>query len=165
MSLRRFFYVLSRLCCVALNANFDALSHLPITVPLHHLIYSSTANINLTEAELHRLLGRWRATNASLGITGLLLFSEGEILQVLEGDAEVVHQLYAIIAADSRHRSVVKLADGAVANRAFANWSMQLRAVDETDFSRFVPATGMQREHVGNLLPLLEAFIAEAPLG
>ena len=134
-------------------------------MPLHHLIYSSTATINLTEAELHRLLDHWRMNNSRLGITGLLLYSEGHILQVLEGDAEMVHQLYATIAADLRHRSVVKLADGTVPSRAFAEWSMQMRTVDAADFTRLVPTPGSVPVHISNLLPLLAAFMAEAPLG
>ena len=131
---------------------------------LHHLIYSSTANINLTEAELQRLLYHWRTNNADLGITGLLLYSEGHILQVLEGDADLVHRLYASIAADPRHRSVVKLADGPVPTRAFAGWSMHLCTVDAADFTRLVLPSDAVPAHVGNLLPLLEAFMAEVPL-
>ena len=131
---------------------------------LHHLIYSSTANINLTEAELHRLLDHWRIKNTQLGITGLLLYSEGHILQVLEGDADVVYSLYATIAADPRHRSLIKLADGPVADRAFADWSMQMRTVDSADFTRIVLTSNSMPEHIGNLLPLLEAFMAEVPL-
>ena len=131
---------------------------------LHHLVYSSTANINLTETELHQQLGPWRTKNAQLAITGLLLFSEGHILQVLEGDASQVHQLYATIAADPRHRSVVKLADGPVPTRAFAEWSMQMRTVEVADFTRLVPMPELVPEHVGNLLPLLESFMADAPL-
>ena len=132
---------------------------------MHHLVYSSTASMGLTEAELQRHLGHWRATNANLNITGLLLYSsEGHILQVLEGDAPLVHQLYATIAADPRHRSVVKLADGPVAGRAFADWSMQFRRVATADFVRLVPHPDAPAEYLRNLVPLLEAFMAEEPL-
>ena len=135
-----------------------------VAMLLHHLIYSSIANINLTEVELHRLLDHWRIKNTQLGITGLLLYSEGHILQVLEGDADVVYSLYATIAADPRHRSLIKLADGPVADRAFADWSMQMRTVDSADFTRIVLTSNSMPEHIGNLLPLLEAFMAEVPL-
>lgn len=132
---------------------------------MHHLVYSSTANFGLTEAMLRQQLGHWRTTNARLNITGVLLFStEGNILQVLEGDAVVVHQLYALIAADIRHRNVVKLADGPVPGRAFANWSMHFRHVAPADFSRLMPSPDAPPEHVRNLIPLLEAFMAEEPL-
>ena len=129
---------------------------------MHHLVYSSTANIGLTEAELERQLGYWRAANAKQNITGLLLYStEGQVLQVLEGDAPLVHKLYAAIAADPRHRGVVKLADGPVPGRAFADWSMHFRHVATADFARLAPRPDATPEHIRNLVPLLEAFMAE----
>ena len=132
---------------------------------MHHLVYSSTAAPHLTEAELQAHLVHWRTTNARLHITGLLLYSaEGQVMQVLEGDADLVHRLYSIIAADIRHRDVVTLADGPVPSRAFADWSMQFRRVEPTDFSRLVPQPDAAPEHVRNLVPLLEAFMAEEPL-
>ena len=145
------------------NDKFWMLTSIVATLS-HHLIYSSTANINLMEAELHRLLDHWRIKKTQLGITGLLLYSEGHILQVLEGDADVVYSLYATIAANPHHRSLVKLADGPVANRVFTDWSMQMRTVDATDFTRIVLTSNSMPEHIGNLLPLLEAFMAEVPL-
>lgn len=133
---------------------------------MHHLVYSSTAAPHLTEAILQQQLVHWRTTNARLHITGVLLYStEGQVLQVLEGDADLVHELYAVIAADIRHRDVVKLADGPVPSRAFADWSMQFRSVAPADFSRLLPGPGAAPEHVRNLVPLLEAFMAEKPLG
>ena len=132
---------------------------------MHHLVYTSIANISLTEAELQRQLGHWRTTNARLNITGLLLYTtEGHIMQVLEGDAHRVHQLYDVIAGDFRHRSVVKLADGPVPGRAFADWSMRFRTVDAADFSRLAPEPDATPAHVRHLVPLLEAFMAEEPL-
>ena len=132
---------------------------------MYHLVYTSNANLGLTETELQGQLAHWRSTNASLNITGLLLFSTGgNIMQVLEGEALEVQRLYAVIAADVRHRNVVKLADGPVPDRAFADWSMQFRSVEPADFSRLVPHSGATPEHVRNLVPLLEAFMAEEPL-
>ena len=132
---------------------------------MYHLVYTSNANLGLTETELQAQLAHWRSTNASLNITGLLLFSTGgNIMQVLEGEALEVQRLYAVIAADVRHRNVVKLADGPVPGRAFADWSMQFFLVAPDDFSRLVPHSGAAPEHVRNLVPLLEAFMAEEPL-
>ena len=170
LALWKYWLALLRLSTFAGQPNFDdlspanGLSH-PRICMMHHLVYSSTANSGLTETELQRHLERWRATNAGLHITGLLLFSaEGNIMQVLEGDATLVHQLYAAIAADIRHRNVVKLADGPVPDRAFANWSMHFRSVDTTDFARLVPRPDATPAHIRNLVPLLEAFLAEEPL-
>lgn len=76
------------------------------------------------------MLPHWREKNAHLGVTGMLLCSEGATMRVLEGDAEALHTLFAAIAADVRHRSVTKLADGPVAGRVFADWSMRFRTFD-----------------------------------
>ena len=132
---------------------------------MHHLVYTSTASISLPEEELQRQLPRWRATNAGLGITGVLLYCEGNILQVLEGAFEEVGRLFATIAADVRHHSVTKLADGPVPGRAFSEWSMHFRAVETTDFARFARHPDAATNHAGELLPLLEAFMQPPALG
>ncbi|UOQ96945.1 BLUF domain-containing protein [Hymenobacter sp. 5317J-9] len=129
---------------------------------MHQLVYTSTAGVALTEAELQQQLNSWRRKNADLAVTGVLLHSEGHILQVLEGEAAVLHDLFATIAADFRHRSVTKLADGPVQARAFSDWSMGFRNVESTRFAQFVPST--LSEHTADLVPLLEAFMAEEPL-
>ena len=131
---------------------------------MHHLVYTSTTTILLTEAELRQLLAHWRATNTRLGITGVLLYSEGQVMQVLEGEAPAVHCLFAAIADDARHRSVTKLADGPVDGRAFADWSMRFRTVPPADFTRFMLPLASAPEAIGHLLALIQAFMAQEPL-
>lgn len=126
---------------------------------MHYIVYTSSTTQPFHEVDLERLLGRWRATNARLDITGVLLYSEGEILQVLEGPAEAVQELFKVIAADVRHRAVVKLGDGPVPGRAFADWSMQFRTVDTAEFKGFVQQTKAASSHVNALAPLLESFM------
>ena len=50
------------------------------------------------------------------------------------------------------------------ARQAFADWSMQFRRVEPADFSRLAPRPDATPEHIRNLVPLLEAFMAEEPL-
>ncbi|OGX85791.1 hypothetical protein BEN47_14460 [Hymenobacter lapidarius] len=131
---------------------------------MHHLVYTSTATAPLTEDNLRGQLGHWRATNARLGVTGVLLYSEGNVLQVLEGDSEVIRSLFATIARDVRHRSITKIADGPVPGRAFSDWSMRFRAVESADYDRFVQQIHFAPNHASSLAPLLEAFMASDPL-
>ena len=49
---------------------------------------------------------RARPTTRGSGVTGVLCFSEGIFLQVLEGGRSAVNQLYNRIAADTRHTQV-----------------------------------------------------------
>ncbi len=126
---------------------------------MHHLVYTSTATLPFPEPELRQLLARWRATNVRLGLTGVLLYSEGNIMQVLEGEQEQVQALFSRIAADVRHRGVTRLADGPVPERAFADWSMRFRAVESSDFQQHVERLSGASVSASYLAPLLEAFM------
>ncbi|MBF9236635.1 BLUF domain-containing protein [Hymenobacter sp. BT683] len=127
---------------------------------MHHLVYTSSATLPFPEQELRRLLVQWRANNARLGVTGVLMYSDGDIMQVLEGESDRVHDLFDVIAADVRHQGVTKIADGPVRERAFADWSMRFRAVDIADFQRHVEQLRDAPNHASDLAPLLEAFMA-----
>ena len=128
---------------------------------MHHLVYTSSTTVLLTEAGLHRSLGQWQAANAYAGITGVLLYSEGDIMQVLEGEAERVQALFATIAGDGRHRDVTKLADGPVDQRVFADWSMRFRSVPSADFKRFLKPSPSTSASATRLLLLLQAFMSQ----
>lgn len=86
------------------------------------------------EEELQALLTQSRAWNSSHGLTGVLLYSNGEIMQVLEGSAEEVNSIFSRIARDYRHAHVVKLSDGPIEHRNFSQWSMGFKAVNPEDF-------------------------------
>ena len=106
-----------------------------MTQPLHHLVYQSIANAPLTEAGLEAILAQSRAWNTAHGLTGVLLHSQGNLLQVLEGHEDEVRQLFARIARDARHTVVTILADGRIARRHFGQWSMAFKAVNPADFA------------------------------
>ncbi|MDP3218628.1 MAG: BLUF domain-containing protein [Deltaproteobacteria bacterium] len=59
------------------------------------------------------------ATNARLGVTGVLLYRNGNFLQVLEGEEGVVRDLYLRIRLDPRHTGCITLLDGALDARMF----------------------------------------------
>lgn len=107
--------------------------------PLHHLVYQSSATAPLSEAELARLLAQSRAHNAAHGLTGVMLYSDGRFVQLLEGAEAPVRAVFARIARDPRHVGVVALADGPADHRLFTEWSMAYRAVDR---AALAPLTG-----------------------
>lgn len=91
---------------------------------LLQLAYVSSAVPLLTTDDLSQILARGRDKNRRLGITGLLLYKAGNILQVLEGEAEAVLRLFNSILNDPRHTGVIKLYTKPIATRDFAAWSM-----------------------------------------
>ncbi|MEO0508451.1 MAG: BLUF domain-containing protein [Verrucomicrobiota bacterium] len=102
-------------------------------------MYVSTANAVLTEEALLELLARTQYRNAVKNITGLLLHSDGNIIQVIEGPKETVVELYNKIEADSRHRGVTLLSSRAIERRDFPNYKMGFKRAQPKDFHDNLP--------------------------
>ena len=97
---------------------------------LIRLVYLSSATAVPGEAELAELVARARTHNAAHGLTGMLLYAEGNFLQVLEGDEREVDELFSRIRRDPRHQHIVCLERATVARREFADWDMGFRRLD-----------------------------------
>lgn len=91
------------------------------------LIYASSATRLLTDLELVQLLQQSCDKNVCLDITGLLLYRDGNFMQVLEGPDKAVTDLFSTIASDTRHRGVMLLLQEEIAERQFPSWSMGFR--------------------------------------
>lgn len=91
---------------------------------LVRLMYASRAVPAIDQDALHAILRQSKSRNPESGITGVLCFSEGIFLQVLEGGRSAVNALYNRIAADPRHTQVELLSYREIGERRFAGWSM-----------------------------------------
>ena len=94
---------------------------------LYSLVYRSRATRLFSDAELVELLRSARPQNERLEITGLLLYCDGQFIQVLEGNEDDVIDLYQKISRDPRHTGVTLLNQGPIATRSMATWSMGFR--------------------------------------
>jgi hypothetical protein len=97
------------------------------------LAYVSSTQPLLTGPDIADLLIKSRANNARLGITGILLYKAGSVLQVLEGGEDEVTALYAAIRADRRHRGVVLLFQRRVDGPDFPDWRMAFRDLNSRE--------------------------------
>ena len=88
------------------------------------LVYVSAATELLDDAALATLLAESRARNAADGITGMLLYTDGSFIQVLEGRPAAVRASYARIRVDARHTRVTTVFEEESAGRDFAEWTM-----------------------------------------
>jgi hypothetical protein len=104
---------------------------------MHHLIYLSSAKGALSAQELQDLLVQSRHNNEQLGITGLLLYKDGNFLQAIEGEKEAVEALYAKIALDHRHHGLLVLFNEEIPERDFASWTMGFRDLSSRPFAGF----------------------------
>ncbi len=102
---------------------------------LVRLMYASRAVPAIDQEELVAILRKSKANNPAVGVTGVLCFSEGIFLQVLEGGRSAVNRLYNRIASDARHTDVELLCYEGIGERHFAGWSM-----GQVNMSRMNPA-------------------------
>jgi hypothetical protein len=92
---------------------------------IYRLIYRSKATEPVDLKQISTIVEDSAENNRTLGITGLLLASNIHFYQVLEGSQQAINQVFGRIMRDPRHREVIIVSYGLVAERAFADWSMR----------------------------------------
>lgn len=89
------------------------------------LVYTSVQTRPFSQQDLNKLLLKSRMRNVEAGLTGLLLFSKGTFLQVLEGGAAAVETTFEKILQDDRHTGISIIErDETLENRKFGQWAM-----------------------------------------
>ena len=132
---------------------------------MHHLIYSSQATLTFTEQMLAALLKQAQQHNERLGLTGVLLYHQEQFVQVLEGSAEAIADVYHRLLHDVRHYNVVELASGPIAARRFGEWAMSFHAAQMAQVQGYLtPGCLSHRSqclHAPDelLLQLIESFL------
>ncbi|WP_374454026.1 BLUF domain-containing protein [Nocardioides sp.] len=138
--------------------------------PVLTLTYASSARELFTIDELVELVEQIRPKNHRLGVSGLLLYSGGNVIQTLEGEPGTVDALFRTIAEDPRHTGVRVLERRGRDDRAFASWSMGFRHLtareiaDTSGYTAFVEhSVGRDLDtHPESAFELLERFRATA---
>ena len=88
------------------------------------LVYVSSSVRELEDSEVIDILRTSRTNNSSRGITGMLLYKDGNFLQVVEGPEDVITNLMEKVERDNRHRGLIILTKRPLQERQFADWSM-----------------------------------------
>lgn len=109
-------------------------------------------------AEIFRVA---RRRNTDRGITGALLIYNEWFAQTLEGDEQVVRDLFARIEADPRHDSIQMLQSGPVAERVFARWAMaEVGEHGDADIPLLATTTGLAEAETRPATPEQEQVLA-----
>lgn len=109
----------------------------------HCIVYFSTARWLFQEEDLSAILRQSRHNNATTGITGVLLYVRGGIIQVLEGKKEVVEALYQRIKQDQRHINVTQVLNRIITQRLFSDWTMGYETITESQLEEIRLATNV----------------------
>lgn len=105
------------------------------------IIYASSASQPLDDEELQALFEVSKRNNEAAGVTGLLLYKDGNFLQLLEGEKNAVQTVYERVRKDPRHKDVILLHQESLRDREFVGWSMglhNLATVTRIDLPGFV---------------------------
>ena len=95
------------------------------------IVYVSSALTPFSASALIDLLRQSREKNARLDITGMLLYKDGNFIQVLEGPDDAVRQLFRTISGDGRHQGVIPLLERKIEQREFPGWTMAFRNLED----------------------------------
>lgn len=111
---------------------------------MYRIVYVSAAVNPFSKSALLELLTKASEKNQRLGVTGLLLYKDGDFIQMLEGERTVVEELFKKIGDDRRHARVIVLIEGETDERLFKDWSMGFRDLSDPEvqatpgFSQFM---------------------------
>jgi len=122
---------------------------------MFQIVYLSTSIKPMTEEELNLLLEECHFNNIRDHITGILVYVDGSIIQLIEGPEYEVQRLYRKIQSDNRHHGIIALYQGKCEDRLFPNWSMAYKLLSK---SEFVSNLGAQVDlNHEDLLPMFES--------
>nr|WP_235727257.1 BLUF domain-containing protein [Hymenobacter siberiensis] len=111
---------------------------------VYQRLYRSRSTYRPSEAQLREMLALARLHNSRKQITGLLLYSEGIFVQMIEGPAAEIRELYARIQCDSRHTQVETVSESLLPKRKFAEWSMDFDLAEAPEVERVLGAIKTQ---------------------
>jgi hypothetical protein len=107
--------------------------------PIFQLIYRSRATRAFSQSELDHLLAKARKTNVENNITGILFYGNGYFIQVLEGDENIVNDLYyKLILSDPRHYLAQVIFTQKLEKRSYPSWTMGFKALETEEMEQLV---------------------------
>jgi hypothetical protein len=102
---------------------------------LAQIVYVSARKPLCTEEEIQKILASCQKNNSKINITGVLLYSNSQFIQYLEGEYNQIMELYDKIKLDSRHKNTVLISSGPIKARSFPSWHMGAKEFDSERLS------------------------------
>ncbi len=104
----------------------------------YFLIYLSAAKTPFSDKELLHHLENVREKNKLNDITGILMYADGNFLQLLEGTKAQVETLFKTISADKRHHYITKIKEGYETERFFPDSPMAFYSPHHEEYASFL---------------------------
>jgi hypothetical protein len=132
---------------------------------LDALLYVSYSTLYIPddEAVVQAIVRQSRQRNASLCLTGALLFTHQRFAQYIEGSEVAIAELMSSIRRDPRHRDIQIISTGRSRQRIFSGWDMAYAGPSEPIAARVDALLGVEPQQAGgplagNLIELMSAL-------
>jgi hypothetical protein len=126
---------------------------------MFRIIYLSSAIEMFTDEEINNLLQISRANNEQKNITGLLLYSEGNFIQILEGSKEDVMDTFEKIKLDTRHKNIIIIVNEETESRTFSDWSMGYSLLDPSFLNKHPEINPFRFKSSASIDRIVKTFI------
>lgn len=98
---------------------------------IFQLIYTSAVASTVAHSEIIKIAQHASDKNKNLEVTGMMIYHQGSILQVLEGSKATVEALFEKIKKDPRHTQVLQLIARETQSREFSDWAMGFKTLPD----------------------------------
>ncbi len=98
---------------------------------IYSLCYFSTANSSLDTIDFENLFEYVVTKNAHQEITGVLVYGQGNFMQIMEGTEEKVNSVFTSIKEDSRHHNIIKVIEKEYDDRIFKKYDYGFKVVKD----------------------------------
>ena len=132
---------------------------------LQTIIYVSSAVHLLSEEELQILLADARYLNGLQSITGVLLYSDGNFMQCIEGPVAAIETTFKRISASKRHKDIIEILHAPIHSRNFGSWEMGISKPSKSELLTLSNAISAAESKNNSSSPtigldLLKSFLA-----
>ncbi len=135
---------------------------------MKRIIYLSSSTKYLSSYEIGSLLSNARENNLINGITGLLLYADGDFLQVIEGPNIPIIKLFESIQRDTRHKEILTITNTEIKEKHFPNWNMGFFISNYEELSKIEGYETISKQSLSKIsdkmcLAFIDSFIASHP--
>ncbi len=126
--------------------------------------YVSTVSANVSNTGIKDLMNFVYSHNNNIGITGILIHSEGNFFQILEGDEETVRMMFERIKKDPRHYNIIKMLDKKIDANSFTEYHTPFTIISShnshSELHKFLQKEKINNpEHYESISYLIQKFM------
>jgi hypothetical protein len=100
---------------------------------LKTICYISDSRESESIENVKRIYDKAKQNNSKRNITGILIYQNGNYLQVLEGDEKYVDLTFSKIKFDPRHKNIIKVINNSIEQRIFEDYNFGFSVVKSSE--------------------------------